>query len=111
MFCRSDIINYGNLHDIDFICTKTLCQGGDCCDFRFVKHRRRFFSWADAERNISRQIAVRINRFITYPPFLYGAFGNIRAAWDSPETSHAVLVFPEGTFHRYPIGSRKRNRR
>ena len=40
MFCRSDIINYGNLHDIDFICTKTLCQGGDCCDFLFVKHRR-----------------------------------------------------------------------
>ena len=40
MFCRSDIINYGNLHDIDFIRTKTLCQGGDCCDFRFVKHRR-----------------------------------------------------------------------
>lgn len=40
MFCRSDIINYVNLHDIDFICTKTLCQGGDCCDFRFVKHRR-----------------------------------------------------------------------
>jgi len=40
MFCRSGIINYGNLHDIDFICTKTLCQGGDCCDFRFVKHRR-----------------------------------------------------------------------
>lgn len=40
MFCRSDIINYGNLHDIDFICIKTLCQGGDCCDFRFVKHRR-----------------------------------------------------------------------
>ncbi len=40
MFCRSDIINYSNLHDIDFICTKTLCLGGDCCDFRFVKHRR-----------------------------------------------------------------------
>ena len=40
MFCRSDIINYVNLHDIDFICTKTLCQGGDCCDFRFVRHRK-----------------------------------------------------------------------
>ena len=40
MFCRSDIINYGNLHNIDFIRTQTLCQGGDCCDFRFVRHRK-----------------------------------------------------------------------
>lgn len=32
--------NYGNLHDIDFIRTRTLCQGGDCCDFRFVRHRK-----------------------------------------------------------------------
>lgn len=40
MFCRSDIINYGNLHNIDFIRTKTLCQGGDCCDFCFVRHRK-----------------------------------------------------------------------
>ena len=39
MFCHSDIINYGNLHNIDFIRTKTLCQGGDCCDFCFVRHR------------------------------------------------------------------------
>ena len=28
MFCHSNIINYGNLHNIDFIRTKTLCQGG-----------------------------------------------------------------------------------
>jgi hypothetical protein len=28
MFCHSDIINYGNLHNIDFIRTKTLCQRG-----------------------------------------------------------------------------------
>lgn len=40
MFCHSDIINYGNLHNIDFIRTQTLCQGGDCCDFRFVRHRK-----------------------------------------------------------------------
>ena len=40
MFCHSDIINYGNLHNIDFIRTRTLCQGGDCCDFRFVRHRK-----------------------------------------------------------------------
>lgn len=26
--------NYGNLHIIDFIRTRTLCQGGDCCDFK-----------------------------------------------------------------------------
>ena len=40
MFCRCDIINYGNLHNIDFIRTRTLCQGDDCCDFCFVRHRR-----------------------------------------------------------------------
>lgn len=40
MFCHSDIINYGNLHNIDFIRTRTLCQGGDCCDFRFVRHKK-----------------------------------------------------------------------
>ena len=32
--------NYGNLHNIDFIRTRTLCQGGDCCDFRFIRHRK-----------------------------------------------------------------------
>ena len=32
--------NYGNLHNIDFIRTRTLCQGGDCCDFRFVRHKK-----------------------------------------------------------------------
>jgi len=40
MFCRSDIINYGNLHNIDFIRTQTLCQGGEKCDFCFVLHRK-----------------------------------------------------------------------
>lgn len=38
MFCHADIINYGELHYTDFIRTKTLCQGGDVCDFRFVRH-------------------------------------------------------------------------
>ena len=38
MCCHADIINYGNLHYTDFIRTKTLCQGGDVCDFRFVRH-------------------------------------------------------------------------
>ena len=40
MFCYSDIINYGNLHNIDFQRTQTLCQGGQMCDFCFVKHRK-----------------------------------------------------------------------
>lgn len=39
MCCHADIINYGELHYIDFIRTKTLCQGGDVCDFRFVRHK------------------------------------------------------------------------
>ena len=38
MFCHSDMINFGNLPYTDFIRTKTLCQGGDCCDFLFVRH-------------------------------------------------------------------------
>lgn len=33
-----DIINYGSLPYTDFIRTKTLCRGGDLCDFRFVRH-------------------------------------------------------------------------
>lgn len=39
MCCHADIINYGNLHYTDFIRTKTLCQGGDFCDFLFVRHK------------------------------------------------------------------------
>ena len=39
MFCHSDVINFGNLPHTDFKRTKTLCQGGDCCDFDFVRHR------------------------------------------------------------------------
>ena len=38
MCCTADIINYGNLPYTDFIRTKTLCHGGDYCDFRFVRH-------------------------------------------------------------------------
>ncbi len=38
MCCHADIINYGNLPFTDFIRTKTLCQGGDVCNFRFVRH-------------------------------------------------------------------------
>ena len=40
MFCHSDIINYGNLHNIDFKRTQTLCQGGQMCDFCFVRHKK-----------------------------------------------------------------------
>lgn len=39
MFCHSDIINFGELPYTDFRRTKTLCQGGDCCDFDFVRHK------------------------------------------------------------------------
>ncbi len=38
MCCHADVINYGSLPYTDFIRTKTLCQGGDICDFRFVRH-------------------------------------------------------------------------
>ncbi len=38
MCCHADIINYGSLHYTDFIRTKTLCQGGDVCDFKFIRH-------------------------------------------------------------------------
>ena len=38
MCCHADVINYGSLPYTDFIRTKTLCQGGDVCDFRFVRH-------------------------------------------------------------------------
>jgi len=38
MCCHADIINYGNLPYTDFIRTQTLCQGGEICDFRFVRH-------------------------------------------------------------------------
>ena len=38
MCCHADIINYGFLPYTDFIRTKTLCQGGDFCDFKFVRH-------------------------------------------------------------------------
>lgn len=38
MFCHSDIINFGSLPYTDFRRTSTLCQGGDCCDFDFIRH-------------------------------------------------------------------------
>lgn len=38
MFCHADVINYGNLPYTDFVRTQTLCQGGDRCDFLFVRH-------------------------------------------------------------------------
>lgn len=38
MCCHADIINYGDLPYTDFIRTKTICSGGDICDFRFVRH-------------------------------------------------------------------------
>ena len=38
MCCHADIINYGSLPYTDFVRTKTLCQGGDLCDFLFIRH-------------------------------------------------------------------------
>ena len=38
MCCHADIINYGALPYTDFIRTKTLCHGGEYCDFCFVRH-------------------------------------------------------------------------
>jgi transcription-repair coupling factor (superfamily II helicase) len=40
MFCHADVINYGNLPYTDFIRTQTLCQGGDKCDFCFIRHAK-----------------------------------------------------------------------
>jgi len=40
MYCHSDIINYGSLPHTDFIRTQTLCQGGEKCDFCFIRHAK-----------------------------------------------------------------------
>lgn len=40
MCCRADIINYGKLPYSGFIRTKTLCQGGNLCNFRFIRHEK-----------------------------------------------------------------------
>ena len=39
VFCKCDIINYGQLNAIDFKRTKTLCYGDDMCDFAFIKYK------------------------------------------------------------------------
>ncbi len=39
-FCYNDIIVYGELARTDFIRTKTLCRGGDLCDFKFVRYKK-----------------------------------------------------------------------
>ena len=39
MFCKCDIINYGELNNIDFIRKGTLCYGDDKCDFKFVRYK------------------------------------------------------------------------
>ncbi len=38
MCCHADVINYGSLPYTDFQRTKTICQGGDVCDFLFIRH-------------------------------------------------------------------------
>lgn len=37
LFCQCDVINYGQLHKIDFQRTKTLCYGDDECNFIFIR--------------------------------------------------------------------------
>ena len=44
MCCHADIINYGDLPYTDFIRTKTICHGGNECDFRFVRHYLKYSS-------------------------------------------------------------------
>lgn len=44
MFCKCDIINYGELNYIDFIRKGTLCYGDDRCDFRFVRYKDNDFT-------------------------------------------------------------------
>ena len=39
-FCNNDIFTYGNLDRTNFIRTKTLCNGGDKCDFKFVRYEK-----------------------------------------------------------------------
>ena len=38
MFCESDVIQFGSLPYTDFRRSKTLCRGGDCCDFDFIRY-------------------------------------------------------------------------
>ena len=40
MFCKCDILTYGELPGIDFVRTGTLCYGCDRCDFRFVRYEK-----------------------------------------------------------------------
>lgn len=37
LFCDVDNATYGGLKKLGFSRTKTLCYGGDCCDFHFYK--------------------------------------------------------------------------
>lgn len=39
-FCHNDIIVYGELERTDFIRTKTLSNGDDCCDFKFIRYKK-----------------------------------------------------------------------
>lgn len=39
-FCYNDIIVYGELPRTDFIRTKTLSNGNDACDFKFVRYKK-----------------------------------------------------------------------
>ncbi|RRD92246.1 hypothetical protein EII17_14260 [Clostridiales bacterium COT073_COT-073] len=40
MFCRCDLIMYGQLSGIDFQRKGTLCYGEKKCDFKFIRHKK-----------------------------------------------------------------------
>lgn len=40
MFCRCDLIMYGELPGIDFQRKGTLCYGEKKCDFKFIRHKK-----------------------------------------------------------------------
>ncbi len=49
LFCENDDRMYGDLPGLDFIRTKTIGKGGDCCDFYMRKSPE-----TDSEKRISK---------------------------------------------------------
>ena len=48
LFCQCDVINYGELHNIDFKRNKTLCYGDNECNFIFIKYDNDNFKRSEA---------------------------------------------------------------
>lgn len=49
MFCHCDIINYGELNNIDFVRKGTLCYEDEVCDFKFVRYPDNNFKRSDSK--------------------------------------------------------------